>query len=295
MARLTHNLEYVAVLIGVRIAQSMSHRTADRFGAMLGNIGHALLGSRRRIAFDNLKQAMGDELTDEEIRGIVKRVFQNIGRTLVDFARLGSITHEHILKWVTGDVTANLKEASDRGKGAVIVTAHYGSWELSGGNMIARGFPTDYLVGTQHNQKVDELFNDLRRQIGVGIIPLKTSIRGIFKALKANRMVAIVADQHASSGGVAVEFFGRQAATPKGPAAFAAKAGCPILAFTMRRVRYDKHEVMTCPPIYSPNTGDTEKDIEIMTTTYTKFFEDCIRKYPDQWMWTHRRWKLPDA
>ncbi|MFQ6008832.1 MAG: lysophospholipid acyltransferase family protein [Candidatus Zixiibacteriota bacterium] len=292
MAKLSHNIEYVFALIGVKLVHLLSPRMADAFGARLGSVAHLLLPSRRRIARDNLRRAMGETLTEDEIHDIVKRVFQNIGRTLVEFARFGKIRPEGARRIIIGEGLEYLQKVHDEGKGAVVLTAHFGNWELLGSWIAAVGYPVDFLVGTQHNQKIDNLFNNFRREMGVGIIPLKTSIRGVFKSLKANRIAAIVADQHAHSGGVTIDFFGRKAATPKGPAAFAVRANCPMIPFLMRRERYDRHVIEAGQPIYPPNSGDDEKDIEAMTIAYTKFFEEGIRKYPDQWMWTHRRWKL---
>ena len=292
MAKLRHNVEYVGALLGVKLAHLLTLRMADAFGAALGSLAYVLLTSRRRIAYDNLRKAMGDSLSEREIRSIARKVFRNIGRTLVEFARFGKIKPEGARRIIVGDGTKYLQRAFQEGKGAIIVTSHFGNWELLGSWFAAVGYPIDFLVGTQHNKKVDGLLNSFRREMEVGIIPLKTSIRGVFQCLKANRLAGLVADQHAHTGGISVEFFGRKAATPKGPAAFAVKAKCPLLPFLMRRERYDRHVVEAGRPIYPPNGGDEEKDIETMTIAYSKFFEASIRKYPDQWMWTHRRWKI---
>ncbi len=272
----------------------MSARQADSFGSWLGRVAYVLLPSRRRIAYDNLSRALGNTLSEEQIQEIIKRVFQNIGRTLVEFARFGKIKLEGTRKITVPDGLEHFQKVYEEGKGALVVTAHFGNWELLGSWVAASGFPIDFLVGEQHNKKVDKLLNDFRKEMGVGIIPLRTSLRGAFKSLKANRFAGLVSDQHAPSGGVILDFFGRKASTPKGPAAIAIKVGCPLIPFLLRRERYDRHVVMTGKPIYPPNSGDVEKDIETMTKAYTKFFEDHIRRYPDQWMWTHRRWKVKE-
>jgi KDO2-lipid IV(A) lauroyltransferase len=292
MAKLSHSIEYLLALSGVKLVQCMSPRMADVFGAGLGMLVYRLVPSRRRIAYDNLSKALGDSLSEHELRDIVKKVFQNIGRTLVEFARFGKIKQEGAQRLIVGSGKEYFEKALREGRGAIMVTAHFGNWELLGSWIAAVGFPVDFLVGTQHNRKVDDMFNEFRRQMGVNIIPLKTSIRKIFKSLKANRVAAMVADQHAHSGRLVIDFFGRKAATPKGPAAFAVRAQCPLIPMLMRRERYDRHVIEVGRPIYPPNTGDEEKDIKTMTIAYTRFFEEGIRRYPDQWMWTHRRWKL---
>ena len=292
MAKIRHTLEYAAVLCGVKLAQALSPRTADRLGAGLGSVAHAVLTSRRRIAHDNLKRALGDELTEEQRKVIVRNVFRNTGRTLVEFARFGKTRQDGIRAIIEGPDPVAFREALARGKGALVVSAHFGNWEMMGAWVATQGFPMDFLIGTQHNEKVDQLLVGFRKDIGVGIVRLSTSARSVFKSLKSNRVAGLVSDQHASSGGVILPFFGRPAATPRGPALFAIRAGCPIMPMVLRRERYDRHVVLAGPPIYPLNSGDEEKDIASMTKVYTGFFEESIRKYPDQWLWTHRRWKL---
>ena len=291
MAKLSHEVEYFFAFLGVRLAQVLPLKLADSFGATLGSLAHMVLSSRRRITHDNLSRALGDILTSQERDQIVKHVFQNTGRTLIEFARLGSTIKKGLDSIVVDDGLDHMKSVYEQGKGGIVVTAHFGNFELFGAWVGTRGFPMDFLTGVQHNEKVNRLLNGFRREIGVGLLTVDKSVRSVFKALKANRFVALVSDQHAPSG-VTVDFFGRPAATPKGPAAFAVRSGAPLLPFVMRRESCERHVVMAGEPIYPPATGDNEADIHTLTTAYTKYFEKCIREYPDQWLWTHRRWKV---
>ncbi len=291
MASLTHNLEYLATAAGVRLMHVLSPSLADAFGASLGSLAHAVLTSRRRIALDNLEWAMGDSLLEEERRQIVRNVFRNTGRTLVEFARIGKTVRAGISEIIVGDGLEYLRQVQSEGKGGIVVTAHFGSWELFGAWVGTLGFPMDFVTGVQHNQKVDRLLTGFRKEIGVDLISIAKGVKGVFKSLRANRLVGLISDQHAPSG-VVVDFFGRRASTPKGPAAFAVRSGAPVLPFVMRRERSDRHVVMAGQPVYPPDTGDTDKDIATVTAAYTKYFESCIRRYPDQWLWTHRRWKV---
>ena len=291
MAKLSHNLEYLAARLGMSVACLLSSKTADRFGAGLGSLSHLLVKSRRRVASDNLRQALGNHLGEAEIDAIVKRVFQNVGRALIETARFGRMTPELMQEIIVGDGEQHIRQARENGRGAVFLTAHFGNWELLGGWAGTHGMPIDLLTGEQSNQLIDAMMNNQRQKLGVGIIPKKTSLRVVFKTLKANRMVGIAADQHDPSNSLILEFFGRLASVPRGPAAFAVKAGCPILPALMRRERYDRHVVMAGEPIFPPDSGDVEADIRNMTIQYLKFYEEIIGRYPDQWMWTHRRWK----
>lgn len=157
----------------------------------------------------------------------------------------------------------------------------------------ALGYEMNAIAAVQHNPLIDRMVTRLRQATGIKIIPIRAStLRDVFRALKANRFIGIVPDQHDPAEGLVLDFFGRQATVPRGPAVFAIKAGCPILPYMMRRERYDCHVVIPGEPVYPPQSGDMEKDIRDMSLTYLTFFESVIRQYPDQWMWTHRRWKL---
>ena len=290
--KISHGLEYFAVRVLTGAVQILPGRVADGMAFILGRLSYAVLTSRRRIARENLKRAFGSDKTDGEIELIIKNVFLNTARTLVEFSRQPKYTPEKILSWTECESREHIEKVVSEGKGAMLITGHFGNWELLGGWAVACGFPIDFLVGQQHNKKVDELLISFRRALGVGIIPIGMAARGVIKALKANRFVAVVSDQHAPLGGVRVQFFGRPAATPKGPAAFAVKVDCPILFGVYLRVGYNKHKAIVFPAIYPPHTGDSEKDIQIMTQAYTSYLEHAVRKYPDQWLWTHRRWKI---
>jgi Kdo2-lipid IVA lauroyltransferase/acyltransferase len=292
MASLSHNLEYLATLSAVKMARALSAKSADRLGAGLGNIAYRVLTSRRRIAMENLQKAFGDSYSQQEREQITREVFRNLARTLIEFSRFGKTTQDDLRRIIVGPGREVFSKVLKEGKGGILVTAHFGNWEMLGIWPATCGFPTDLLIGRQHNPKVDDLLVSFRRSMNVGIIPLATSSRQAFKALRANHIAGIGSDQHSSSGGVVLDFFGRPAATPKGPALFSIRTGSPLIPIVLRRENYERHVLMPGEPIYPPNSGDEEADIAAMTIAYTKFFEQAIRQYPEQWMWTHRRWKI---
>lgn len=293
MAKLRHNVEYYLTRSGVAIANLMSDSMADSFAAAMGRLGYSLLASRRRVARDNIRQALGPSLNDNQIDSITKKVFQSVTRSFIETARFGRIGPEGVRRIVSGDGEKYLKQAREHGKGALLLTAHFGNWELLGGWVASMGYPIDLLVGVQHNPKTHRLINDLRRKLGSGIIEAnKSTLREVFKSLKANRIIGYAADQHAPAQNLILDFFGRKAAVATGPAQFAVKTGCLILPMMLRRERYDHHVLIAGEPIYPPNTGDHDADILTIAQTYLRFWEDVIGRYPDQWMWTHRRWKI---
>ncbi len=290
--KISHGIEYIAFWLLVKAVQLMPGRLADKIAIGLGWLSYKILTSRRRIAQDNLKRAFGDEKSDEEYDRIVRQVFVNVARDVIEFARQPVIGLEKIHKYVVEQIgREHIDNVLKEKKGLMFVTGHIGSGELLGG-WLATQYPMDFVVGKQHNPHVDRMFNSFRSAFGVGLIPVGLTARHVIKSLKENRIVALMSDQHSATGGTVVQFFGRPASTPKGPAAFAVKTGCPVIFGALLRERYDRFRAIIMPPIYPPNSGDKEKDVNYITQQYTSQLEELIRKQPEQWMWTHRRWKL---
>jgi len=293
MASVKHRAEYALVRLLTGMAQRRSPEAADRLGVRLGRLAHRLVRSRRTIAHDNLQKAFGDSLSETDIHDIIRRVFENIGRTLIELARFPLLTPDRANQIVVPTPLEPLREQLARG-GGVLVVPHFGNWELLGVWSRVQELPVEVLVTTQHNLLVDAHLTKLRQSAGVKIIRAGSSVRQLFKALKGGKLVALASDQHATSGGLIVDFFGRPAAAPEGPALLALRANVPIFPFCMRRERFDRHVIMAGDPIVPPRAGDEATAIRAMTRHYMAFFEQWIRAYPDQWLWTHRRWKLPD-
>jgi lauroyl/myristoyl acyltransferase len=217
MASVKHNLEYLATLVGFKLANAMSPRVADRLGAALGSLGYYLLASRRRVAEDNLRRAFGDAMSDGEISATARDAFRSVGRSVVDFMRFEKLGPEWVNRVVESDARPVVEKTLAEGKGVIVVTPHFGDWELGGVWFAAQGFPCDILVGVQHNEKVDALVNRMRTSIGASVIPVGASLRAVFKSLKDNHVLGIAPDQHAPSGRMILEFFGRPASVAKGP------------------------------------------------------------------------------
>ncbi|MCP4706939.1 MAG: lysophospholipid acyltransferase family protein, partial [candidate division Zixibacteria bacterium] len=285
--------EYLTLWTLTKTVQIIPGRLADGIAIGIGKLAYLILSSRRRIAEENLCRAFHDELDDTRISEIVKTVFINVARTTITFARQPVLKREKFVKSVKTVIGSEfIDKALSEGNGAMMVTGHYGNWELFGRWLPSAGYPTDFLMGHQHNEKVNDLFIKFRQTEGLGLIPVGIASRHVLKSLKANRLIGVASDQHAASGGVVVNFMGRPASTPKGPAAFAVKVNSPIIFGYLVREKYGQYKIEFFPPIYPPNSGDTEKDINEMTQKYASILESLIRKKPEEWMWTHRRWKI---
>ena len=292
MASLSHRLEYMLARMGMALACALTPRQADAFGAGLGRMAHRLLGSRRRLAADNMRRALGDTLTDGEIQANVRGVFENLGRTVVELARYRKLGPDGVRAIVDPAGLEPVREALKAGHGVILASAHFGNWEVLAATLALNGLPIDALALTQQNPLVNDLVQSLRREMGIGILEVPANARQVFRSLEANRVVFMAADQHASAGTLVLDFFGRPAAVARGPALFALRCGCPLIPILLRRELDGRLVAVSGDTIHPPEAGAEEEKVRTMTDSYLRFLEGEIRRRPDQWMWTHNRWKL---
>jgi KDO2-lipid IV(A) lauroyltransferase len=287
--RIKHRIEYwITYLVGT-FARIIPYRLALALGSFLGWLAFDVLRMRRKVTLINLRNSLGKG--KNELARIGRRAYQNLGKSMVEYSLFPSLDKEKVLEMTELEGAEHFDEALRRGKGAILVGGHFGSWELMGAAISQKGYPIDFLVGEQHNLLVDDLMNDYRRSMGIGIIKMGAAAKGVIKALKNNRFVAMLSDQDAGSDGAVVEFLGRPASTPKGPAAFALKMDAPIIMGFIIRENQTRQRVIIEKPIFGKKTSLKEEDIKDLTQAYTSVLEKYIREHPDHWFWAHRRWK----
>jgi KDO2-lipid IV(A) lauroyltransferase len=161
-----------------------------------------------------------------------------------------------------------------------------------GGVVIALlGYPFWAVVLPHKDKRVDNFFNYQRERKGVKVIPLGRAVRTCLNILKENKMVALVGDRDFTSKGIAVDFFGKPALFPEGPAAFAIKTGAIIVPGFMVRNQDDTFTLKIEKPIEYRPCGDRDADVKELIGRYKVVMEDYIRSYPDQWYMFKRFWK----
>lgn len=283
-------VEYAAARILQMMARIPPEGVSRGLGSLVGwSIGRTW-GARRRIAADNIGRAFEGTLSRGDIDRIVTDVFRTMGQTIFEVLRFGKLKPEMLLDRIEGGADC-IREAKEKGKGAILVSGHFGNWEILGAWLRALGYPIDVVVKPMRNPLVDALYNRCRASMDVGVIHTQTATKGIIRALQEKRFVAILADQFAGAEGIDVEFFGRPASTPRGPAALALKFGCPLLTGVLERRPGGRFVATVDGPIEYQPTGDTEADIRAITQELTTRLERHVRRTPGQWLWTHRRWR----
>lgn len=288
-------IEYLIVLILVRLIGLLPYRQASDIGGLIGRIGYVIDGRHRRIAIQNLRLAFPEE-SIEKICIIAKRSFENLGRSAAEVVRIAGrspsllrgILHER----VTIEGRDHLDQAAKQGKGGLLITAHFGNWEILGIALSANGYPLNVIARPLDNPLVDKLLNSLRRVTGTHVIPKKGALRKIIDKLKQGEMIGILIDQNVSRDeGVFVDFFGYPAATNRGPALIAMKSNTAVIPlFIIREGKY-RHKIICGEEIPLHRSGDVGRDILENTKRFTAVVESSVRKYPEQWFWMHQRWK----
>lgn len=282
-----HGIEYAAVRAALFLAGSLPLGVARAFGASVGTLAFALR-IRRDVSVDNIVRGLN--VTPRAAARIARRSYQNLGRCFMEFAAQRRWTSGDVMNLIAMDGLEHFRAAADQGRGAVMVSGHFGNWEGAGAALKAYGVPISFLVGEQTNARVDDVINELRRAQHIGIITRTSALKKVLTALRNNEVVCLLADQDARKGGVVVSFLGRPASTVRGPAMFAIRANCPIIPFAIHRQGKCFRAVIE-PPIWRDPSLDEEAAVVAMTQAYTSALERVVRAHPEEYFWPHKRWK----
>lgn len=290
MKRVLQYIQYLLIVLLGLVLRRLPQRAAVSFGAGLGLLLHKVDRKHRELAAGNMQLAF-PEKNGEEIRGLVRSLYKNIGRSLVEFLFDPKFKDSaRLFKTVKVEGEVNLERALAKGRGVLVIVPHFGNWEL-GGMVYPHLFPCMAIAFPQANPFTDKLITKYRSMTGLRVICTGDTIKDILRTLKRNEGVGLLADQHADLDGVFVDLFGRPARSKKGPVVLALKTGAPLLMTFMIRQKDGTHTMVIEPEIEMTLTGELETEVRVNTQKWVKRLEDYIRLYPDQWLWVHNRWK----
>jgi KDO2-lipid IV(A) lauroyltransferase len=228
-----------------------------------------------------------------ERKKIVRGVFVSLGRQLVEFCRLPRYTRENVSQVAVYEGFENFDAAQRRGKGVLFLTAHLGGWEVGSFAHSIHGHSLRIVVRALDNPYLDRLVERYRTLHGNSTFEKQDFARGLISAMRAGETVGLLMDQNVTPpAGVFVDFFGVPACTASGLARVALRTDAAVVpAFTMWDGVRRKYRITFAPRLTLPATGDDERDVVSATQLFTSVIEEYVRKFPDQWLWVHRRWK----
>ena len=290
-------LEFAVVWMLVKLLGVLPRGIARAVGAAVGALAYRVLGRLRRVGLTNLALAFPDMSVAQRER-ILRRLYRNLGWLLAEFCQMPKYTPQNTRFFLRYEGLEKYLAARERGKGVLIVTGHLGAWELSSYYHSLMGYPMSIVIRRLDNVKVDRLVNEIRCLHGNRVLHKDDFARGLLGAMRHGETVGILMDTNMTPPqGVFVPYFGRLACTASGLARVALKTGAAVLpGFMVWEEAERKYVLRFGEEIPLTVTDDDEADALANTANFTAVIEEYVRRYPEQWLWVHRRWKTrPDG
>jgi KDO2-lipid IV(A) lauroyltransferase len=246
----------------------------------------------RHVGMRNLALAFPEKSKAERAH-ILRGEFTSLGRQLAEVCHFPKYTLENAGKVIVYDGFENYERAFARGKGVLFLTAHFGGWELSAFFHSMRGHWMHVVMRPMDNIYLDRMIRQYRTMHGNAAVAKDDFIRGLLSAMKKGEVVGILMDTNMTPPqGIFVDFFGVPACTASGLARIALRTDAAVVpTFTIWDPVLRKYRLRFDPAVQLIRTNDIEADTIANTQLFTKIIEDYVRRYPDQWLWVHRRWK----
>ncbi len=289
--KLRTNLEYWLARSVVRFFSLLPLWAAIRLGGTIGQFG-LLIPKLRRTGERNLRLAFPD-LNARTRSRLLRGCFENLGRLLGVFSHFRDETTDRLREKIQCDGLENIKNATRPDCGVIAFTGHIGAWELSSYGLSLYDYPFSFLVRRIDNLKIEALVETYRSARGDRTIDKRSAAREMLRVLKKGETLGILVDLNVvDREGMFVDFFGVPAATTFVVAKLALRTGAPIVPiFSPWDEERKKFMVQIGEPLNIDRTGDEEEDTRRVTQVLTNVVEEWVRRYPDQWLWVHRRWK----
>jgi len=250
-----------------------------------------ILPIRKKTAYKNLKMAF-PEKSEKDIHEIIKKCYLNILIVIIEFFYMRKFNSSQLNKKFIIVNEQQMREKLKPGKGIIFVSAHFGNWELMAyGGALIFGKPLCVIVKEQSNKPLDKRINEIREYNGNRMVEMKKSAREVLKALNSNKIVAILGDQSAPAESVKVKFFSQEITAFEGAAAFALKTGAPMFWGVPVRDKNHNYSLEAIEIDTSDYKEYNSENIKALTQKTISLLEEYIRKYPDHWLWFHRRFK----
>jgi len=285
-------LEYAAAWPFIKILGILPRPVARAAGIGLAWAVYLLHVRLRRVGMRNLALAFPEKSEAERTR-ILRGEFASLGRQLAEVCHFPTYTLENVEQVIVYDGLENYERAYARGKGVLFLTAHFGGWELSAFSHSMHGHWMHVVMRPLDNEYLDRMIREYRTMHGNKVVDKDEFVRGLLSAMKAGEVVGVLMDTNMTPPqGIFVDFFGIPACTASGLARIALRTDAAVVpTFTIWDAALGKYRLRFDPAVELVRTGDLEADITANTQKFTSIIEDYVRKYPEQWLWVHRRWK----
>ena len=293
--KIRDHLFFLLLQLIIMMLRLMPRRMAIGFMKSTGRLIFRLAGSERTRTIRQLTMALGKEKTASEIEAIACRVFMHFAAISVDFVRLPDIIRQGINNLIDTQGMEHLDKAMAEGKGVIMITGHFGNWELLGAWLAQNGYPLKVVGTSLDDPRLDALVVRNRNAAGYTNIARGKGTREIIRTLRQGHVIGMLIDQDTEVQSLFVNFFGRPAYTPTGAAVLARKLNVPIIPIFMPMNEDLTYSIECGAPLDLQQTENEEEDILTNTQRCTDVIEEMIRRSPSQWVWMHKRWHKQPA
>jgi KDO2-lipid IV(A) lauroyltransferase len=289
---LRERLENLALRLMAGTVGVLPRNAARAVGAGIGAVAWTLLGRLRRVGLRNLELAF-PEKSEAERTAILRGVYRSLGWQIGEFCKMSGYTAEQASKFIRYDGLEHYLAAREKGRGVLVLTGHMGAWELSSFYHSLMGYPMSLVIRRLDNPLVDTFVNRIRCLHGNRVIHKDDFARGLLTSMHRGETVGILMDTNMTPPqGVFVPYFGMEACTASGMARVALHSGAAVLpGFLVWEAAEQRYVLHFGEELALIRTGDTARDIVANTALFTATIEAYVRRYPEQWLWVHRRWK----
>ena len=283
---------YWLLMLLSRIICCLPHSALLTLGRGAGILYYRFIKKQRQRA---IRQMMaGLAISEEEAKKLVKASFINMATNVFEIFYMPRLNENNFRDYIDIEHLERLTDALAEGHGVVVLTGHIGTWEWLSAAFTLSGLPVTAIAKPQPNEQYTRVLNDLRATIHVEIFSRGTSeLLAAARALKQGNILGFLADQDAGPGGAFIDFLGRPASTPMGPAVFSRKFNAPVIPAFILRQEDGRHRVIVGEALRYEDHGDTDRDLYDFTVRMTRILERVVRENPTQWLWFQKRWNTP--
>ena len=294
--RMQTNLEYATARLLLSGLGLLPRQVAVGIGCMMGKAAYRVSRKLRQTGERNLELAF-PTLDSRERERILRGCFISLGRQLGEVSKFSGMRNRDLSDVIECEGLENLTTAHAGGRGVILFTGHLGAWELSSLTLSLLGYPLNFLVRRIDNPKVEQLLDQTRTRFGNGTIDKRNAMRPALRSLRAGGILGLLVDVNmVSQEGIFVDFFGKAASTTFMLAKLALRTNAPVLpVFAPWNAKRNRFLLHIGEPLTVERSGNEAEDVRTLTSHFTKVIEDYIRRYPDQWLWIHKRWRTRPA
>lgn len=271
-----------------RLFRALPYSWSVGLGGILGRILWA--ASKKKVIEAESRCEKALQIEAPRARRIVKASYANLGRSVAEFVSMGK-QRRRLPELIKIHGEDHLKEAMDRGRGVLMISAHIGNWEIGAARIAAKGYPMNAIGTEQRDDRITSLIIEKRAESGVTTVGKGFDLKAAIRCLKKGEILAILIDQDVRDRGVVVPFLDLPASTPYGPAKIATRLKSAMLpVFMVRRGTSAFHDLFILPSPWERGYPEADESMETAMTKCNDAIGSFIKKYPEQWMWLYPRW-----